>query len=203
MIKVQIIDDHRVVADGFRKIIDESGIATVTGMAHTAAQGWEMLIRDTPDVLLLDVGLPDGNGMELCPQIKARYPSVNILMVTTYAEYTIISHVLNNGASGYILKTADSEEILEGIKTVADGKRFLSEEVDLLMRKTDPAHFSLTRTEYTLLRHLVDGNTSAEIAEKMNLGYETIRTYRKNLLYKFNAHNTVALIRMAQERGLC
>jgi DNA-binding NarL/FixJ family response regulator len=203
MIKVQIIDDHRVVAEGFRKIIDESGVATVTGMAFTASQGWQMLVNEQPDVLLLDVGLPDGNGMELCPQIKALYPAVNILMVTTYAEYTIISHVLNNGASGYILKTADSEEIIEGIKTVADGKRFLCEEVDLLMHKTDPERVSLTRTEYTLLKHLVDGYTSAEIADKMNLGYETIRTYRKTLLFKFNAHNTVSLIRIAQERGLC
>jgi DNA-binding NarL/FixJ family response regulator len=135
--------------------------------------------------------------MDLCPQIKTRYPAVNILMLTNYTEYAVISHVLNNGASGYILKNAMPEEIIKGIITVASGKRFLSEDVDLLLKKGDKNKIELTRRERELLRLIAEGYTSIEIAEKMYLGYETIRSYRKNLHLKLGAHNTAELTKIA------
>jgi len=156
-----------------------------------------MLKAGLPDVLLLDVGLPDGSGMDLCPKIKEKYTEVNILMLTSYAEYAVISHVLNNGASGYILKNAMPEEIIKGIVTVASGQRFLCEEADILLRKGEKTKIELTRRERELLKLITEGYTSAEIADKMFLGYETIRSYRKNLHLKLDAHNTAELTRRA------
>ncbi|MDR1743276.1 MAG: response regulator transcription factor [Dysgonamonadaceae bacterium] len=201
-IKVAIVDDHYIVLDGIEKIIAESGIAVLTGKADTAAVCREMLKAGQPDVLMLDVGLPDANGMDLCPQLKALYPAMNILMLTSYAEYTVISYTLNNGASGYILKNAMPEEIIEGIRTVASGKRFLCEEVDLLMKKQQSNSIVLTRRERELLKLITQGFTSAEIAEKVFLSYETVRGYRKTLHLKLGAHNTAELMRIALDNRL-
>jgi len=202
LIRVSVVDDHQIVIDGLEKIISESGIASVTGKANNISGCWKMLRAEQPDVLMLDIGLPDGSGMDLCPKIKARYPAVNILMLTSYAEYSIISHVLNNGASGYILKNAMPEEIIEGISTVASGKQFLCEEVDTLLKSGVRENVELTRHEHELLRLIVNGYTSTEIAEKMCLGYETIRSYRKNLHLKLRAHNTAQLTKIAIEQRL-
>jgi DNA-binding NarL/FixJ family response regulator len=201
-IKVAIADDHYIVLDGMEKIIAESGFAVLTGKAGTVAGCRKMLKAGQPDVLMLDVGLPDGSGMDLCPELKAKYPAMNILMLTSYAEYTVISHTLSNGASGYILKNAMPEEILEGICTVASGKRFLCEEVDILLKKERDKQVILTRQERELLKFLASGHTSKEIADKMNLGYETVRSYRKNLQTKLGVRSTVELTRIALDRKL-
>jgi len=197
LIRVAVVDDHRIVIDGLEKIIAESDIVQLIDKSYNIAGCWKMLREQQPDVLLLDVGLPDGSGMELCPQIKAKYPAINILMLTNYAEYSVISHVLNNGASGYILKNAMPEEIIMGIRTVACGKRFLSEDVDVLLKKGDKSKIELTRRENELLKLIAEGYTNMEIADKMFLGYETIRSYRKNLHLKLDAHNTAELTKKA------
>ena len=202
MISVAVVDDHKIVIDGLEKIISESGIAKLTDKAYSVAGCLKMLETSQPDVLLLDIGLPDGSGMDLCPDIKAKYPDMQILMLTSYAEYTVISHVLNNGASGYILKNAMPEEIIEGICTVASGKRFLCEEVDVLLKAGDQSKIKLSRRERDLLKMIVDGVAGAEIAEKMFLGYQTIRSYRKNLYMKLKAHNTAELIKIVTEQKL-
>ena len=202
MIQVAIVDDHRVVIDGIEKIVTESGVAVLMGKAYTVAGCWKMLAAGQPDVLLLDVGLPDGNGVELCPKIKAKYPAVNILMLTSYAEYTIISDVLSNGVLGYMVKNAMPEEIIEGICTVASGKQFLSKDVDLLLKTSEKNRLILTRREQELLRLITDGHSNIEIADKMCLGYETIKSYRKNLFIKLEVHNTVDLTKKAIEQKL-
>lgn len=202
LIRVSIVDDNQIVIDGLQKNLFESGIACLSGYAHNIAGCWGMLSAALPDVLMLDIGLPDGSGIDLCPQVKAKYPTIKILMLTNYDEYSVISHVLNNGASGYILKNSMPEEIIEGICTVASGKRFLSEDVNLLLKKGAQNKIELTRRERELLKLITEGNTSAEIADKMNLGYETIRSYRKNLHSKLDVHNTAEMIKMAIENKL-
>lgn len=201
-IRVAVADSHQIVIDGLEKIITESGFARLTDKSNNIADCWNMLKTAQPDVLMLDLNLPDGNSTDLCPQIKAKYPAINILIFTNYAEYTIISHVLNNGASGYVLKNTMPREIIEGIRTVASGERFLCEEVDILMKKGDKKKIKLTRREFELLRLIIKGYTSAKIAEKMFLSYETIRSYRKNLHLKLGAHNNVELTKIALELKL-
>jgi DNA-binding NarL/FixJ family response regulator len=202
LIRVAIVDDHKVVVDGIERYIIESGIAVLTGKAYSIAGCHAMLTASQPDVLLLDVGLPDGSGMDLCPLLKGKYPAMNILILTNYAEYTVISHVLNNGASGYILKNASPEEIMEGIEVVASGKRYLCEATESVLKKDRNQKITLTRQERELLKLLSAGYTSREIADRMNLGYETIRSYRRNLQTKLEVHNTAQLVKTATENRL-
>jgi len=202
LIRVAVTDDHKVVVDGLDKIISESGIAVFTDKSYDAAGCRRMLSEAQPDVLLLDIGLPDESGLDLCPEIKKKYPAINILILTNYTEYTVISHIINNGASGYVLKNAMPEEIIEGIRTVAAGKRFLCEEVDMLLETKKDNSLELTRREYELLRLIHEGNSNSEIADKMYLGYETIKSYRKNLFQKLNVHNTAQLMKIIAEKKL-
>jgi len=202
LINVVIVDDHKVVAEGLEYLIIDSDIAQVTGKAHSIAECYAVLSKTPADVLLLDVSLPDGNGIELCPRIKERYPDLKILMLTSYSEQSTIMRALENGASGYILKNAMVEEIIEGIRSVASGERFLCEEVDVLLKKQEPHSVCLTRREQELLRLIVAGRSNSEIADSMCLGYETIKSYRKNLILKLNAHNTAQLVKIAIEQNL-
>lgn len=202
LIRVAIVDDHKVVVEGFEHIINESGIAVVVGKSYSAEGCRKMLSEIEIDVLLLDVSMPDGNGVELCPKIKALYPEVKILMVTSYSELTVIVRSLEDGASGYVLKSAMAEEIIEGISVVMSGKQYLCEEADFLVNHKSYNSVVLSRRERELLKMIVDGLSNSEIADAMNLGYETIKSYRKNLILKLNAHNTAALVKIALERNL-
>ncbi len=202
MITVQIVDDHKMFVEGLEKIIVESGVAKIIGKAYNARECWQMLVWEQADVLLLDVHLPDGNGVDLCPQIKQKYPTLKILALTSFAEYAVVSRMLENGAAGYVLKNAMAEEIIQGIETVAEGEKFLCHEVDLLLKKQANNAVILTRKERELLRLISEGYISSERAEKMHLGIDSINNYRKNLLLKLDARNTAVLVKIAIEQKL-
>jgi len=198
MIKVAIVDDHKIIVDGLVHLIDESDIACVIGKAYSAAGCWEMLASEQPDVLMLDIGLPDDNGINLCTNIKEKYPQVKVLMLTSYGELATITGALNAGADGYVLKNSMPDELLEGIRTVASGKRFLCDEVTTTLQKKENTLLELTRREMELLQLIVAGYTLPEQADKMCLGYHTVRSYRQKLNIKLNAHNTAQLVQHAK-----
>jgi DNA-binding NarL/FixJ family response regulator len=201
-IRVAIVDDHKVVTEGLEHLITESGVARVVGKSYSAAGCMQMLETVEVDVLLLDVSLPDGNGMDLCPKIKLHYPCTKILMITSYSEMTIIKRTLKSGASGYILKSAVSDEVIAGISAVVAGKEFLSDEVTRLINNRKADTVILSRREQELLSMIVAGLSNSEIADKMFLGYETVKSYRKNLMLKLDAHNTATLVKIALEKNL-
>ena len=201
-IRVAIVDDHKSVADGFERLINDTENMRVVGKAYNAAGCRKLLEAAVCDVVLLDVSLPDGNGIELCPEIKGKYPHVKILMLTSYGELFTIARALDAGVDGYALKSAMSEEVLEGINAVVSGKRFLCEEVNTAIRKTERHQLELTRSEMELLQLIAEGYTLAEQADKMYLGLNTIRNYRHKLNIKLDAHNTIQLLQKAKELGL-
>jgi DNA-binding NarL/FixJ family response regulator len=125
LIRVMIVDDHTAVAEGFERLINESGVAGVTGKAYSVSGCWKLLTQCKADVLLLDVSLPDGNGIDLFPQIKAKYPDIKVILLTSHTEIPIIRRALDCGVSGFIVKNATAEVIIEGIQTVASGEIFL------------------------------------------------------------------------------
>jgi DNA-binding NarL/FixJ family response regulator len=197
-IRVAIVDDHKVIADGLAHLIGESGTIRVCGKAHSAAECRKLLEREQPDVLMLDIGLPDGNGIDLCIGIKEKYPQLKILMLTSYGELAIITRALHAGADGYVLKNSEAEELLEGIRIVASGERFLCEEAGSVLHKNESNSMELTRREIELLQLIVEGYTLPELADKMCLGVNTIRSYRQKLNIKLGAHNTVQLVQNAK-----
>jgi DNA-binding NarL/FixJ family response regulator len=147
---------------------------------------------------LLDISMPDGNGIDLCPTIKAKYPQVRVLMLTSYGELTTITRALDAGTDGYVLKNSLPEELIEGICTVVSGERFLCEDVNLTLRKNENNPIELTRREMDLLRLIAEGYTLPQLSDKMCLGVNTIRDYRQKQNIKLNAHNTAQLLQNAK-----
>jgi len=125
MIKVGLVDDHPLFLEGLKKLITESGILEVPFSAKDGKECLHSLAFEQPDVLLLDINLPDYSGIDLCKEIHQRWPKINIIALTSFGEYTIVRKMLENGAKGYLLKNAMPEEIVEGIKVVAGGDIFL------------------------------------------------------------------------------
>jgi len=199
MITVHITDDHKILVEGLQLLINESKKVKIIGISHSLKECRKALMKQTPDVLLLDLNLPDGSGIDFCAEIHKMYPQIKILILTTHDEYSTAKSVLENGASGYILKNAMSEEVIAGIETVANGEIFLCEEIDILMQKKTQQKIWLTSREKELLRNIANGYTNQEIANNMFLSVETVKTYRKNLILKVDAKNSMILVKMAIE----
>lgn len=202
MITVHIVDDHKILAEGLQKLVNESGFTQTTATSYTGKECLANLRQEQPDVLLLDINLPDASGIDLCKEIKEKYPSIKIVALTSYSEYSIVRQMTENGASGYVIKNAMPEEILMSIETVAAGETFLCEQIDMLMKRSTKQHVWLTPREKDLLKLIVDGFTNTEIAQQLFLGVETVNSYRKNLLFKLGARNTAVLVKMALEEKL-
>ena len=202
MVSVQIVDDHKLFVEGLEQILANSGVVEVIGKAYSIHECWQMLLWKQADVLLLDIQLPDGSGLDVCEQILLKYPHIKILALTSFSEYSKVTRMLDSGALGYILKNAMVDEMIQGILSVASGKRFLCAEVDLLLQKEPDETIVLTGKERELLRLITEGYTNFEIAKIMLLSFETVNSYRKNLLFKFQARNTAMLVKMALEQKI-
>ncbi|MCL2247224.1 MAG: response regulator transcription factor [Lentimicrobiaceae bacterium] len=202
LVRVAIVDDHTAVAEGFESIINGSGVAGVIGKAFSVAGCMELLAQSKVDLLLLDISLADGNGIDLFLQIKPLYPDLKVIALTCHSEISIIKRALEVGFSGYIRKNSTAADIIEGIRAVASGELFLCKETQRLLQEPDCQKLLLSRREDELLRLIVSGKSNIEIADSMKLGYETIKSYRKRLMLKLNTSNTAELVRVAIEENL-
>jgi len=197
-----IVDDHYMVIEGIRSLLqNEAGIDWM-GHATNAASCLSFLTQHQPDVILMDINLPDMNGIDLCKEVRQKYPSVFVLGLSTFNQQAIIRNITDNGASGYLLKNATKDELLEAIKTVASGKTYLSAEAAFALRETGNDMPVITRREKEILRLIAEGLTNAEIAEKLFISTATVNTHRKSLLEKFAAKNTAILVSKALKSGL-
>lgn len=201
-IRVFVVDDHYMVIEGIRSLLQNENDIEWMGHATNAVSCLAFLKQQLPDIILMDVNLPDISGIELCKQVKQLYPSVFILGLSTFNQQPIIRNMLENGAAGYVLKNATREELMEAMKTVLSGKPYLSFDVALSIRKTDDELPIITRREKEILFLVGDGLTNAEIAEKLFISIPTVNTHRKSLLNKFNVNNTASLIRLAAKLNL-
>lgn len=197
--KVFIVDDHYMVIEGIRSLLQhEKGIEWM-GHATNAASCLSFLQHQLPDVILMDISMPDKSGIDLCKEVKEKYPSVFIVGLSTFNQQSFIQKMMENGASGYVLKNATQEELMEAIELVAKGKTYLSDEVSQVLRKQDDANIVLTRREKEVLELIAGGMTNNEIGEKLFISPSTVDTHRKNLLAKFEAKNTASLIHIASQ----
>ncbi len=201
-IKVFIVDDHYMVVEGIRSLLqNEKGIEWA-GHAMNAASCLAYLHQNQPDVILMDISLPDTSGIDLCKDGREKYPSVFIIGLSTFNQQSFIQKMMENGASGYVLKNATQNQLIEAIQTVAKGKTFLSDEAALSLRKNNAGDKTiLTRREKEVLNLIAEGMTNNEIAQKLFISTTTVDTHRKNLLEKFNARNTAALIKLSISQG--
>ncbi|MFN8253391.1 MAG: response regulator transcription factor [Ferruginibacter sp.] len=202
-IKVFIVDDHYMVIEGIRSLLQNEASINWAGHASNAASCLGFLQQQLPDIILMDINLPDKSGIDLCKEVREKYPSVYVIGLSTFNQQSFIQKMLNNGASGYVLKNATQEELLEAIETVAGGKTYLSDEAASSLRKPSSGGAPvLTRREKEVLELIAEGLTNSEIATKLFISVTTVDTHRKNLLAKFDARNIAALIKTAVQLQL-
>jgi DNA-binding NarL/FixJ family response regulator len=208
-IRIAITDDHPMVVKGLRQILEGYDQFEVIASYTSGKALLAGLQRVVPDVLLLDMQLPDITGEELTRNILSRYPALKILILTSHDNVFFIRSLLSCGAMGYVLKTVDEEELVAAIETVHQGVQFLSPEVkDVLVRDTlklkhafaGPAE--LTQREKDIIQLIAEEYTSPEIAEKLFLSPRTVDNYRFGLMQKLEVKNMVGLIKKAIQMGL-
>lgn len=195
--KVFIVDDHYMVIEGIRSLLQSEKGIEWTGHAMNAESCLAFLRQQQPDVILMDINLPDKNGIDLCAEVKKLYPSVFIIGLSTFNQQSFIQRMMDNGASGYVLKNATQEELLEGIEAVVRGRLYLSGEAALSLQNNNTEIPVLTRREKEVLELIADGLTNNEIAGKLFISVTTVDTHRKNLLAKFEARNIAMLVKAA------
>ena len=197
-----IVDDHYMVIEGIRSLLqNEKGIEWM-GHATNAASCLGFLKNQQTDIILMDINLPDMSGIDLCKEVRQKYPSVFVLGLSTFNQQAFIRNMIDNGASGYVLKNADKEELLEAIAAVQQGKTFLSHEANLSLRDKEDKMPPISRREKEVLLLIADGLTNNEIADKLFISVPTVNTHRKSLLEKVKAKNTAILIGRATKQGL-
>ena len=206
MIRVFIVDDHPVVIEGIHSLLmNEKDIAWV-GQAMNAASCLGFFVNNTADVILMDISMPGMDGVELCAVMKNKYPGIFILGLSTFNQGIYIKKMMENGASGYILKNSSKEELIKAIHTVHDGGIYFSGEVGQALAEYQKSSKTelpvLTPREKEILELIAEGYTNPQIAEKIFLSQFTVDSHRKNLLAKLNVKNTASLIRFAVEHKL-
>lgn len=196
-----IADDHRLVAEGIARLIDESKVAKVVAITDSISGVRELISDGKACLLLLDVALPDGDGIDAIRQFKAIMPSLRVIVLSTYAEPAVIRRAVESDADGYILKSADINELIEGIQVVGGGSRYVCKTARRLLIGSE-APPELTAREKDILRLLVDGYTMKEVAQRLNLGFETVHSYTKSMRQKLGCSNMQSLVRTAIEHHL-
>ena len=200
--KVFIVDDHYMIIEGIRSLLQNEKSIEWLGHAGNAASCMAFLRHQQPDVILMDINLPDKSGIQLCKEVLEKYPLINIIGLSTYNQQSFIEKMIGHGASGYVLKNATQEELMEAIHIVMKGKQYLSFEASQSLRKHESDEGPiLTRREKEVLELITSGLTNNEIAEKLFISSTTVDTHRKNLLAKFNAKNTAELVKLAVQGG--
>ncbi|MFD2721870.1 response regulator [Hymenobacter monticola] len=203
--RVLLVDDHPMVVAGLRALLAPMPALEVVATAGTAAEAYTAVAAHRPDVVLLDISLPDESGLDVCGRLVSEYPGLKILALTTLNEKSYVTRMMAQGAAGYVLKNASPEELAEAIARVQAGKKYFSEEVQELLLQPEPARAAvppLTRREKEVLGFIAQGQTSQEIADRLFLSALTVETHRRNLLAKFEVNNTAALIRLAAQHQL-
>ncbi len=199
-VKLFITDDHYMIVEGIRSLLQFEKDIEWLGHAMTAASCMAFLQQQQPDVILMDINLPDKSGIDLCKEVKAKYPAIHIIGLSSFNQQSFIQKMMDNGASGYVLKNATREELKEAIETVIGGNNFLSPEaVTTILKNEDSKIPVITRREKEVLLLIAEGLTNHEIGEKLFISTTTVDTHRKNLMAKFEVKNTASLIRMAAQ----
>ena len=214
MTRIFLVDDHTIVRDGIRALlVGEPGLEVV-GEAGNGLELLERLPTTPTDVVVLDVNMPVLDGLATTRRLQAEYPEVRILVLSMLSHERYIGQILDAGAHGYVLKSADKAEIMAAIQAVAADKRFLCSEIGLTMLRkvlakqevTEDQEVKkpnyLTRRETEILQLLAEGFTTSEMAEKLFTSKRTIETHRQNILEKTHTKNTAALIKLAMTQGL-
>jgi len=190
-LRIELVDDHEVVRRGLKTLLESEDDIKVVGEAGTVAEAVRRVGFDEPDVVILDVRLPDGSGVEACREIRDRWPGIKVLMLTSFADDEALFASIMAGASGYVLKQIKGTDLVDSVRKVGRGESLLDPEMtDRVFRRIrgeeaeDPLLSRLSKQERIILDHIAEGLTNRQIAEKMFLAEKTVKNYVSNVLAK-------------------
>lgn len=209
--KVLLADDHKIVRDGLRTLLDKNAEVRVVGEAENGRIAVQLAKKLAPDIVILDVAMPDLNGMEAARQIIAECPGVKVIAVSMHSDRRFVSEMLKAGASAYLSKDYAFDELETAIRAVISNKVYLSPDisgvvVDNYVRQT-PNHESsafslLSQREREVVQLLAEGKTAKEIANELHVSIKTVETHRTNIMAKLNIHRLAELTKYAIREGL-
>lgn len=193
-----------MVIEGMKAMLNQIRYVELCATASNAYEAMEKVKENQPDLVITDINMPEISGVELTSKLKKEFPNLKIIGMSTFNERSYISQMIQNGADGFLVKSASKEEIETAISSVLDGKMYLSSDAGISNSeqkelKNQP---TLTRREKEILTLISEGFTNPQIAEKLFISLYTVETHRKNLLSKFNTSNTASLIKIAATNGL-
>ena len=211
-IRLLLVDDHAVVRSGLRMLLATESDVEIIGEAGTAAEALASALDLMPDVILMDIGLPDKSGIEATQEIKARFPDIAIVALTIHEDEEYFFKMLEAGASGYVPKRAAPEELLTAIRAAANGEVYLYPSMAKLLVKdylaSEPTErektngTTLTEREHEVLTHLAEGESNDEIARALVISPKTVARHRENIMRKLNLHSRAELVRYAIRKGI-
>jgi two-component system nitrate/nitrite response regulator NarL len=203
-VKLLLVDDHPMVIEGLKAIFHQFEDMEVTGCVGNAYDAISFLKNYQVDIAIVDINLPEVSGIELCGKIKSEFPEAMVLGMSTFQERNYVSQMIQAGASGFLIKSASKEEIIQAVQAAMAGKLYLSLDINAapIMTKSKANVPVLTHREKEVLQLIAEGYTNHQMAEKLFISPHTIDSHRKNLLSKFEVKNTAALINSAMKYNL-
>src|SRR5919107_4953620 len=210
---VLLVDDHKIMRDGIKAILKHSEEFHVIGEAENGSDAVQICRRSRPSIILMDIGLPGLNGIEATTEILRYCPETRIIVLSMYDDEHSVVGAIRSGARAFVLKKASDNDLLDALRTVARGGSYLSPQVsdrlltriqrgDLEARQLPSALEGLSPRELQVLRMVAEGKTSKEIAVMLDLGLQTVRSYRKTMMKKLNVNNVAGLTQLALSAGL-
>lgn len=208
-IKLLIADDHHLFLEGIKSLLEQENGLEISEVAKNGREVLEILKNQKPDICILDINMPELNGIDTATEIKKIYPELKIIVLTTYNDKEFIEAMLKIGVEGYIMKNATWQELVKAISTIWEGKKYFADDVhthilnDFLNKKNEEKEeVVLTKREIEIVQLLSQELTNERIAKKLHISFRTVETHRKNIMQKTKASNLAGLIKFAYEKGI-
>ncbi len=202
MTNVLIVESHQLVAEGIARLLKEEADIKIVKTVNSIDGAISVAEKKHPKVILLGVGLSDGDGIDAIPRIRAAYPKCKIIILTRYAEAAVVHRALSKGISGFIVKTASGKELKEAIRVVVGNGSYFCKVSQALIGNEPEEPAPLTKREREILKLIVEGLSQKQVADRLCLGFETIHSYAKSIRKKMKCRNTASVVRKAIEQHL-
>lgn len=208
-INLAIIDDHAVVIDGLQAMLSAFPHLQIEFTTQSGSQLLNYLQNNSPDVLLMDIQMPEINGIDLCKQVLKIQPKIKIIAFSSFDDSTYVKQVFRSGAKGYLLKNSDKATIVKAIETVTEGDEYMDDVIKKILlqesitgQRRSIFDVPLTKREKEILKLIAEGFSNQEIADKLFISLRTVETHRLNMNQKLDVKNTAGLVKEAIKRGL-
>ena len=212
-IKIILTEDHQILRDGIKALIASANI-TISGEASTGQELWKLLDKDLPDIILMDISLPDTSGIELTRLVTEKYPEIKVLILSMYTDESFINQAIKAGAKGYLHKNTTREEMLVAIDTVLSGNDFYSDNISKIILKNyiekaklnineiDNPNEILSKREIEILKMFSEGFINKEIADRLFISIRTVESHKNHIMQKLNLKTQVELVKYAIRHNL-